>query len=69
MLDNMIYLMIIACGTGLVLCVTSIIYQTWLKMREQREIEARLDAQRREQSQHLADLHAANCDRYDELTH
>ena len=67
MLDNGIYLAIIACGTGLVLSIASIVYQTWLKAREQRDIRALLDAQKREQSQHLADLRAANCDRCDGL--
>jgi len=67
MLDNVIYLAIIACGAGLVLCIASIVYQTWLKAREQREIRARLDAQKREELRHLADLRAANCDRCDGL--
>ena len=56
MLDNVIYLAII-------------VHQTWLKAQEQRDIRALLDALKRQQSRHLADLRAANCDRYDELTH
>jgi hypothetical protein len=43
MLDNLIYLTIIVCGIGLLLCAASIVYQAWLRAQEQREIRARLD--------------------------
>jgi hypothetical protein len=40
MLDNLIYLTIIVCGIGLVLCVASIVYQAVLRAQEQREMRA-----------------------------
>ncbi len=43
MLDNLIYLAIIVCGIGLVLCAASIVYQAVLRARYEREIRARRD--------------------------
>ena len=42
MLDNLIYLTIIVCAVGFVLCVASIIYQAVLHARYEREIRERL---------------------------